>query len=60
MKASVKRIIWAIGWYAVWLFNDFLLVLRGKNPDTLFYELVMFAIWLIPLLSFKDDEEKGK
>ena len=58
LTASVKRIVWAIGWYLVWTFNDLMLVLKDGSAGNMFYQVVMFLIWLIPLLLFKDDKER--
>lgn len=58
MKASVKRIIWAIGWYFVWILDDFRIFLKGESVSNNIYQFIMLMIWIIPLLLFKDDKER--
>jgi len=56
MRKSLKRIIWALGWYFVWCCNDFTLYYSGKDT-TILDSIVMFLIWIIPLFVFEDDEK---
>jgi hypothetical protein len=59
MNASVKRIIWALGWYALWLVNDYLSFLQDGHSPTTSNGLFMLAIWIVPLILFKDDKKEG-
>lgn len=60
MKASVKRIIWALGWPIVWLFNDVVVLMWKGRPANDITQLVMSFIWVIPLIFFKDDKERRR
>lgn len=57
MKASLKRIIWGIGWSISWTLNDFVVYYSKGNPLEISYILLMFSIWVIPLIWFKDDKK---
>jgi hypothetical protein len=54
-SASMKRIIWGIGFMAVWAFNDSMLVSAYGNTGSISYQLTMLATLVIPLFIFKDD-----
>lgn len=58
--ASMKRIIWSIGFMLVWAVNDIMLTLRYPlgYPYEDIYQIMMFIILLIPLLFFENDNDK--
>lgn len=56
VTASMKRIIWGIGWYLVWILNDFIIFLTKQNIGNIFYQFFMLFVWVIPLFFFKDDK----
>jgi len=60
LTASVKRIVWAIGWYTIWIINDYLIYLREGQEGGPIYQVLMLFILVIPLIFFKDDKEKRK
>jgi len=60
MNASLKKIIWAIGWYLTWAIDNYLLYLENGKVGRTSYQLVMLMIWIIPLIFLKDDERVRK
>lgn len=63
MKASLKRIIWALGWQICWTFNDIYLFIKNGNitsNSNNTYQWFMLLVWIIPLLYFKDDKENKR
>ena len=59
MKASVKRIIWALGWFFLWTIDTFVSFYVGYEPHIV-DSFAMLAIWIIPLFLFEDDKEVKK
>ena len=57
LTASVKRIIWAMGWYLMWILDDYFIYLREGHPGGNIYQTLMFLILIIPLFIFKDDRK---
>ncbi len=59
---SMKRIIWGLGWMAIWIAQDFFYLkaypLGFKTDDLV--QLINLAILIIPLIIFKDDKVKRK
>lgn len=61
MRASVKRLVWALGWYLLWIFNDLVLIVgNSETVQNPYYQFSMFFIWIVPLLLFRDDKPQRR
>ena len=60
VTASMKRIIWAIGWYTVWTIDEIRMNYFNIQEELVVYELIMLSILIIPLLLFEDDIMRKK
>lgn len=57
VTASMKKIIWALGYMFIWVLQDFYYLLKygGSFDNQLPIAFISLAILLIPLFLFKDD-----
>lgn len=60
MKASLKRIIWGLGWYTVYMIDSNWSYSLGAEAPTNGAIIVFLLVWILPLLAFKDDAEGKK
>jgi hypothetical protein len=58
MRASHKRLIWAFGWFLLWLIQDYLQFLETGEGFSATGNTINLLIWIIPLFFFEDDKEK--
>ena len=62
MRASIKRLIWALGYPIMSSIGEFVSYYGGKvySSYTVEYAFISLWLWFVPLLFFKDDKNLPK